>query len=323
MNSSGVSRAAFITGPGRIEVTRRPVPQPGPGQVRVRLLGCGICASNLPVWQGRDWFEYPLEAGAPGHEGWGEVEALGDGAEGLAVGDLVAMLSYHAYAEHDLAQVDELVQLPETFRERPFPGEPLACAMNILERSDIRAGHTVAVVGVGFLGALLIQLAKARGARVIALSRRRYSLEVAGNMGADECIRTDDPWQAADQVRQITDGRGCERVIEAAGLQSTLDLASRLTAQHGRLIIAGFHQDGPRQVDLQQWNWLGLDVVNAHERLPERYVQGMQSALDAIREGWLDPTPLFTHSFALDRLHEGFRSLDQRPDGFVKGLLLL
>jgi NADPH:quinone reductase len=323
MNAYGDSRAASITGPGRIEVTHRPVPQPGPGEVRVRLLGCGICASNLPVWQGRDWFEYPLEAGAPGHEGWGEVDALGEGAEGLAVGDLVTMLSYHAYAEHDIARVHELVQLPEAFRDYPFPGEPLACAMNILERSSIEAGHTVAVVGVGFLGALLTQLAKGRGARVIALSRRRYSLEVAETMGADECICVNDSWQAAEEVRRLTDGLGCERVIEAAGLQSTLDLASQLTAQRGRLIIAGFHQDGPRQVDLQHWNWLGLDVINAHERQAERYVQGMHSALAAIREGSLDPTPLFTHSFALDQLEEGFRSLDSRPDGFVKGLLML
>lgn len=323
MSTIDVSRAAMITGPGRLEVARRTLPQPAPGQVRVRLLGCGICASNLPVWQGRDWFEYPLAPGAPGHEGWGEVEALGDGVEGPKEGDLVAMLSYNAYAEHDLANADELVGLPDRFRDRPFLGEPLACAMNIWERSDIHAGQTLAVVGVGFLGALLIQLARAGGARVIALSRRPYSREVAAAAGADEVIDASDIPQAVARVRDLTDGQGCARVIEAVGLQTTLTLAEQLVAQGGRMIIAGFHQDGPRQIDLQNWNWLGVDVINAHEREPARYIAGMEAALAAIDAGRIDPQPLVTHSFGLDELDEGFRCLDKRPEGFVKGLLRL
>ena len=317
------SRAASLSAPRRLSVTRRPLPEPGPDEVRVRLLGCGICASNLPVWQGRDWFNYPLTPGAPGHEGWGEIDALGEAVDTLSVGDQVAVLSYHAYAEHDVARADELVRLPESLRDRAFPGEPLACAMNIWQRADIQPGHTVAVVGAGFLGALLVQLARHSGARVFALSRRPYSLEIAGAMGAEALVDSRDPDAALLQVQQLTEGHGCARVIEAAGLQSTLDLAGRLAAERGRLVIAGFHQDGPRQVDMQHWNWLGLDVVNAHERAPRRYVQGMLAALDAILEGWLDPEPLFTHRFGLDQLASGFRALDERPSGFVKGLLLL
>ena len=323
MNAVLQSRAACIDSPRRIAITRRALPEPGPGEVRVRLLGCGICASNLPVWQGRQWFEYPLAPGAPGHEGWGEIDAVGEAVEGLSSGDRVAMLSSHAYAEHDIARVDELVRLPEALRDQPFPGEPLACAMNIWQRSDIQPGHTVAIVGAGFLGALLIQLARHSGARVIALSRRPWSLGVACAMGADEMVEIQDPHSAAQRVRELTENRGCERVIEAAGLQSTLELAGLLTAQRGRLIIAGYHQDGLRQVDMQHWNWLGLDVINAHEREAARYVEGMRAALQAIGEGWLDPFPLFTHRFQLDQLAQGFRSLDDRPDGFVKGLLLL
>ncbi len=87
----------------------------------MRLAGCGICASNLPVWQGRDWFDYPLSPGAPGHEGWGEIDALGEGVEALAVGDAVAMLSYHAYAEHDLARANALVRLPARLGRAALP----------------------------------------------------------------------------------------------------------------------------------------------------------------------------------------------------------
>ena len=77
----------------------------------------------------------------------------------------------------------------------PFPGEPLGCAMNIFERSEIRAGQTVAILGIGFLGALLIQLAHHAGAKVIAISRKASSLELARKLGADEVIQMDDHWK--------------------------------------------------------------------------------------------------------------------------------
>ena len=67
-------------------------------------------------------------------------------------------------------------------------------------------------------------------------------------------------------MKQITAGRLCERVIEAVGKQWPLDLAGELVGYGGKLIIAGYHQDGPRQVNMQSWNWKGIDVINAHER---------------------------------------------------------
>src|SRR5688572_14135123 len=99
-------RAAVLAEPNRIRIEEVPVPEPGPGEVRVRLEGCGVCASNLSPWEGRPWFEYPFEPGGLGHEGWGHVDALGEGAAGLAVADRVAVLSQHAYAEYDVAPAD-------------------------------------------------------------------------------------------------------------------------------------------------------------------------------------------------------------------------
>ncbi|HVS76585.1 MAG TPA: alcohol dehydrogenase catalytic domain-containing protein, partial [Steroidobacteraceae bacterium] len=84
-------------------VERVEAPAPAAGEVRVKLEGCGVCGSNLPVWEGRPWFNYPLDPGAPGHEGWGIVDRLGEGVDGVAPGDRVALLSYHAYAEYDVA----------------------------------------------------------------------------------------------------------------------------------------------------------------------------------------------------------------------------
>jgi threonine dehydrogenase-like Zn-dependent dehydrogenase len=265
--------------------------------------------------------QYPTEPGALGHEAWGFVDALGEGVEGLSIGDRVAALSYKSYAEYDLADAEAVVRLPEALAGQPFPGEPLGCAMNIFRRSDIQAGQTVAIVGIGFLGAILTRLATDAGARVIAISRRPFSLDLARRFGAAETIPMDDHWAIIEQVKALTGGALCERVIEAVGKQWPLDLASELVAEGGRLVVAGYHQDGPRQVNMQMWNWKGIDVVNAHERNPEINMRGMREAVEAVASGRLDPSPLYTHYYPLDRLGEALDATRDRPDGFLKALV--
>ncbi|HEY0148783.1 MAG TPA: zinc-binding dehydrogenase [Allosphingosinicella sp.] len=314
-------RAAVLEGPGRMGVRDVALPEPGPGQVRVKLEGCGVCASNLTPWEGPEWMEFPGEPGGLGHEGWGLIDAVGEGVSGLSVGERVAALSYKSYAEYDLAEADAVVRLPESLAGQPFPGEPLGCAMNIFKRSEIEAGQTVAIVGIGFLGALLTRLATDAGARVIAISRRPFSLDVARQFGATEVIPMEDHHAIIDRVKELTDGKFCDRVIEAVGKQWPLDLASELVKERGKLIVAGYHQDGPRQVNMWLWNWRGIDVINAHERDPAAYAQGIRDAVEAVASGRLDPTPLYTHTYPLDRLGEALNATRDRPDGFLKALV--
>jgi threonine dehydrogenase-like Zn-dependent dehydrogenase len=320
--TAGMMRAAICSGPEQARIEQVPLPEPGPHAVRVRLEGCGLCGSNLPVWEGQPWTEYPLEPGAPGHEGWGRIDALGREVRHLAIGDRVAMLSYHAFAECDVAPALAVVRLPAALDGRPFPGEPLGCAVNILRRSEIRPGQRVAIIGIGFLGALLTGLAVQAGALVIAISRRPFALEIAQAFGAAETIRLDDHGKVIERVKTLTENQGCDRVIEAVGQQGALDLAGELTRVRGRLIIAGYHQDGARQVNLQLWNWRGLDVVNAHERAPEICIEGMRAAVDLVASGKLDPLPLYTHRFNLDQLPEAFEAMRQRPEGFLKAWIV-
>jgi 2-desacetyl-2-hydroxyethyl bacteriochlorophyllide A dehydrogenase len=316
-------RAAVISSPREISVREVEFREPGAGEVRVRVEGCGVCASNLPLWEGKPWFTYPLEPGAPGHEAWGRIDAIGDEVAGFAQGDRVAMLSSHAFAEYDFARASEVVRLPTELDDRPFPAEPLGCAVNIFKRAVIQPGQNVAIVGIGFLGTLVTQLAANAGARVLALSRRPSSLNLAKESGAAETIKLDDKQSAVERVMQVTEGRGCECVIEAAGTQQSLDLASELTSERGRLVIAGYHQDGPRQVNMQLWNWRGLDVINAHERDPLVYVAGMRDAIAAVQERVVNPTPLYTHTFKLEELPRAFELLDSSPEGFIKALVQL
>jgi len=181
----------------------------------------------------------------------------------------------------------------------------------------------VAIVGIGFLGALLTRLASDAGARVIAISRRAYSLEVAKAFGAAETIAMDDHYAIIEQVKALTGGVFCDRVIEAVGKPWPLDLAGELVRERGRLIIAGYHQDGPRTVNMQLWNWRGIDVVNAHERDPAVYIEGIRAAVEAVASGRLDPSSLYTHVYPLERLGEALDATRDRPDGFLKALVTL
>jgi threonine dehydrogenase-like Zn-dependent dehydrogenase len=292
-------RAAVLQAPRSITVERRTVPEPRAGETLVRLEGSGVCASSLPLWEGREWFEYPLESGSPGHEGWGvEVES----------GRPVAVLSQHAFAEYVAVPAERLVPLPAALDGVVFPGEALGCALNVFARSGVRAGDTVAVVGTGFLGLLLVQLCVAAAARTFAFSRRPESLELARSFGAET------PAEARDET--------CDVVIEAGGVQETLELATRLCRVRGRLVLAGYHQDGRRSVDVQLWNWRGLDVVNAHERDPAVVLRGLRAAADAVVAGRIDPLPLCTHVLPLERLEEAFELARTRPPEFVKAVVV-
>jgi 2-desacetyl-2-hydroxyethyl bacteriochlorophyllide A dehydrogenase len=313
--------AAVISAPRGAELREVEVPSPGPNQLLVRLEGCGVCASNIPPWEGKPWFNYPMPPGALGHEGWGRIEASGDDVSGFVPGDRVAMISNNAYAQFDVADVASVVRLPSALDDQPFPGEPLGCAMNIFKRAGIVGGDTVAIVGIGFLGALLTQLATAAGAKVIAVTRREFALQFAKQMRAAHCIAMDDHNRIIEDVKQITGGRFCDVVIEATGKQWPLDLAAEITRERGRLVVAGYHQDGPRQVNMQLWNWRGLDVINAHERDPAVYLDGMRLAVDAVQSGLLDPSPLYTHRFPLAQLGDALDMTASRPDGFMKALI--
>jgi threonine dehydrogenase-like Zn-dependent dehydrogenase len=315
-------RAARIVAPRRIAVEDVPVPTPGPEQVRFKVSGTGVCASNLGPWLGLPWLRYPFDPGESGHEAWGVVDSVGDQVQGVSPGDVIAAVSYHAYAEYDVADASAVVRLSGKLADRPFPGEALGTAMNIMERSAVREGQVVAVVGIGFIGALLTRLAAERGARVIAISRRDSSLALAKAMGSQETVKMDDHAAIIERVRDLTGGELCDTVIEAVGQQWPLDLSAELTKTRGRLVIAGYHQDGPRQVNLQLWNWRGLDVVNAHEREKAVYAAGIRAAADAVISGRLDPSPLYTHHFPLEELATALDHVAERPDGFVKALVL-
>ena len=316
--------AAVFAKPGCVEFRQVPIPVPGPGEVRVRLEGCGVCSTSVAAWLGDDACNYPLKPGAPGGEAWGWVDVVGDEVEGVAPGDRVGVLTETGFAEYAVVDADCLVPLPEALDAEPFPARALSGAVNVFRRSFIDKGDTVAVIGFGFLGALITQLAVLAEARVIAVGRRPYALRIAKQLGAEIAVVQKEEGsdvQVLQTIREVNRGERCDVTIETSGLQRGLDLAAELTCERGRLVVAGSHRDGPRLVDMSLWNRRGFDVINAHESSPVILREGMREAAAAIACGLLKPGPLYTHRFSLGRLDDALRLAAERPQGFMKALV--
>ncbi|MCU1504737.1 MAG: threonine dehydrogenase [Ilumatobacteraceae bacterium] len=314
-------RAAQLVAPARFEIVDVAGGELAHGELAIAVEGCGVCGSNLPVWQGRPWFQYPLPPGRPGHEGWGVVEAVGGPDDMWRPGQRVTFLAEDAFAERIHVPVDRAVALPASLGDAPFPGEAFGCAFNATRRAAITAGQTVVVVGFGFLGAVIAALAAHAGAVVIACNRGSAGLDAARSLGVEHTVEMNDTDVVIRDVLAITGGFLADVVVEAGGAQATLDVASALTRVHGRLVIAGYHQDGPRTVDMQEWNWRGIDVINAHERDPIVALRGIGEAVDAVAAGWLDPRPFVTHSLPLSRINDAVQLMVDRPDRFLKAVV--
>lgn len=316
------AKMAIIEAPGKIVFKEMDLPHPGEGEVRVKLQGCGICSSNLPVWQGREWFNYPIAPGNPGHEAWGIVDAIGEGVKGIAQRMRVTGISYNAFGSHDIFKQENIVVLPDFLDSKPFPGEPMGCVMNIFRRSKIETGNTVAVVGCGFIGLLLIQLLKTENCKVIAISRREFSRNMAAKFGADHVLPMDDHYKIIEAVSEITNENFCDAVFECTGMEWPLNLGIELTKTRGKLIVAGYHQDGMRKINMQLLNWRGIDMINAHEREASKYIKGIQEAIEAIRTGRLNPFELFNPIYRLSELESALNDLQNRPTGYIKGIVI-
>ena len=299
-------------------------PAPGEGEILLKVLGCGVCGSDMGPWKGLQGLEYPMRPGSPGHEVFGTVEAVGSGVEGLEAGDPVTALSYRAYSEYDVARAEDAVRLPSSLAGRVVLGEPISCAVNVSRRAGVSEGDVVVLLGTGFLSSLLLQILRTPGslkpARIIAVSRRRLSPAMAERLGVDEALTYED--DVHNRVGAATGGRMADVVIEATGHQRPLDLGGELTRERGRLVVAGYHQDGPRTVNMQLWNWRGIDVINAHERDPRIYKSGMEEGVRLLAEGGLDLSTLITHTFPLDEINRAFATSEERPDGFIKSVVL-
>ncbi|MER7910587.1 NAD(P)-dependent alcohol dehydrogenase [Streptomyces sp. NPDC096068] len=257
------------------EVVTVPDPEPGPGQVLLKVTAAGVCHSDIAVmnWSA-DQLPFPLPL-TLGHEGVGTVEALGAGAEGFAVGDAVAVYGPWGCGacfmcaqgkENYCLRADELgirppgLGAPGAIAEYmvvdsprhlvplgdldPVRAAPLTDAgltpYHAVKRSlpKLVPGSTAVVIGTGGLGHVAIQLLRAMtAARVVALDVTEEKLALARAVGAHETVLSDA--SAAAAVRELTGGRGAEVVLDFVGAPPTVTSAGAMAAVEGDVTIVG------------------------------------------------------------------------------------
>ena len=292
------------------EIRERPVPVPGPGQVLVRTLGCGICEGDVFHYRTRGTGETVM-----GHEGSGAIEALGPGVTDIAEGEMVTVLG-GAMAELFVAPANRLARVPNQVDPLFALGEPIACCVHAGNRFGIRLGDRAAVVGCGFMGLVCLQLARLQGAaHVCALEPIPWRREMALRLGADAAMAPNDRGAMAE-LGEV------DVVIEATGVQGGIDLVGDLVKQHGRVVLLGYHQtqDGLRSVNMKQWNFKSIDLVMGHVRRNEEKLDAMRAGLDLVATGRLDITPLVT-AYPLHQVQRAFDDLVQRKEGLFKAVL--
>jgi len=226
-------------GPEQLKLTVRPVPQPGPEEVLVRVAAAGVNRPDVMQRQGR----YPAPAGAsdlPGMEIAGEVVALGSKVSSLKLGDkITALLPGGGYAQYAVAAAPLCLPVPpglSMVEAAAIPETFLTVWTNVFERGGCKAGDTVLIHGgTSGIGTTAIQLAKAFGARVFATAGTADKARACERLGAVRGIdyRTED---FVDVVRRETDGKGVDVILDMVGA-SYLARNLEVAAVEGRLVI--------------------------------------------------------------------------------------
>jgi threonine dehydrogenase-like Zn-dependent dehydrogenase len=306
------SRIARLVGPRRFVLEDQVASDPPPGHIRVRIIACGVCASELHTVQ-EDLSSYPVELG---HEPVGIVEAVGPGVEDLIEGTRVTGGFGPSFADRVVADRRSVVEVPNGLRTEDAIGEPLGCVVEARRRTSVTAGDRIAVVGVGYMGLLMLHVLEVTGAgHVLVVDPRDDARRTALTFGATEAVTP------ADLASGEADG-SADVVIEATGAQQGLDLATRLVREHGVLSILGYHQS-QRTVDMQAWNWKAINVVNAHVRRRDLLNDAIRRGLELVRLGRIRPGDLVTHRFGLDRVGEAFGALADKPAGYIKSIVVM
>lgn len=312
-------KVAVLREPGRFDLGDEPTPVPDRDEVRLRVSVCGVCTSELDMWQGRTghatfpWY--------PGHEVSGMVEEVGDDVGWPAIGEPVAAwVTTRGFAEEVIVRAEHCVPL-DGFPVELSLAEPLACAVNAIELADIALGDDVLVIGAGYMGLLLLQLAAQQGPRhLLVADVRDEALERARRFGATHVVNAA-AGSPAEAVSELTDGRGVDVAIEATGTQPALSLLGDVTRMSGTVAIAGYHQGDPRTIDLATWNWKAFRIVNAHFRDVGVIMRGIRAAARLMASKRISMEPLVTHRFPLERIDEAFATAVAKPEGFVKAVV--
>lgn len=326
--------AAYYTGNGQFQLRQVEDVPPGPGEVQVEPVYCGICGTDLHVYLGH------MEARIGdnrviGHEMSGRVAALGEGVEGFEVGDPVAVRPLdhcgtcpackagHIHICHNLkflgldtdgafqnrwtVPAHVLHKLPATMAlDHAALVEPLAVAVHDVRRARVSVGEDVLVIGGGPIGMLVALVARRAGARVTISEINATRLELAAKLG----FSTANPKETdvAARILEETGGKGADAVFEVSGTQPGVDLMTASVASRGRICMVAIHAEKPK-IDLFRFFWREIELLGA--RTYE--VADFDAAIALLDEGF-GAEALITDIRPLSELQDAFRALTENPN---------
>ncbi|HEX5086386.1 MAG TPA: alcohol dehydrogenase AdhP [Nocardioides sp.] len=274
-----------------LELQDRPIPEPGLGQVLVRMETCGLCHTDIHAAHG-DWPVKPTPPFVPGHEGVGVVDRVGEGVTVRDVGDRVAIpwlghacgrcdhcvsgwetlceqqqnSGYSvdgAFAEYAVADADFVVTVPDAVS--PRDAAPLTCAgvttYKAIKVAGVRPAEKVAIFGVGGLGHLAVQYARIVGGIVVAVDVDDTKLELARSLGADHTVNA----ATTDPVAAIEALGGIDVAVVTAVIPAVFEQAFAALRRGGRLVCVGLppETDGPMSLPIFPTVLKGISVIGS------------------------------------------------------------
>ena len=340
-------RAAVLYGKGDLRIEERPVPAVGPGEVLVRVRSVGVCGSDVHYYtEGRIGEIVLEEPTVMGHEAAGEVAAVGEGVEGLAVGDRVALepgltcgrCEWCLSGRYNVCpRVEHLGTPPtdgvcQTWFATParrcyrFPEaisfdegamlEPLSVGLHAVHLAPPRPGDTVVVLGTGPIGLMTLAVARSAGAgRIIAADLIEGRLDFARRLGATDTIDAGKV-DVVEAVMDLTGGRGADVVYEAAGVPETFQQALEAACRCATVAIIGIYAPGGSVLDLHGARRKELTI-----RMVRRFRFTYPRAIDLVRRGAVKAGELVTHHFDLEHTEEAFELVASRGNGVVRAVI--
>ena len=328
-------RAALLHGPRDLRVETIPDLVPGPGEVVVRVLAVGLCGTDYSIWSGARPVRYPL---VMGHEFIGRVAAVGEGVTGIAPGVKVAVEPNYSCGECTLCRegnrnlclartavgidvdggLGEQARLParvcwpapaDLSDDQLLLAEPLAVVTRAVGRGGAAAGETAAVLGVGTLGLLAIQVLRARGLSVLAVGRSEGRLEVARALGAAVAVSTV-TGSAVAAARALSGREGVDLVIETAGSAEAVGQAVELARPGGRVVLTGL----PHQPSAVEFFWVVRRELTILGSMI--YQTEFPEAIRLLASGAVRTERLLTHRFPLADAQGAFDA--HRSPGSIK-----
>jgi len=307
-----------VVGPRTSEIVEVPTPQPGPDQVLVEVVASGVCTSDISPWRSGGTSASPVRLG---HEIVGQVISAGSRARRWREGQLVTGLGDQGFATMAVMDSSAVLPVPSGVAPEHAIGEPIADLEEALARSGPRPGDRIAVVGLGFMGLALIQLAKTRApGLLVGVDPSPHARERALSMGADLAFAPEDlPEELCNQ--DAFDRGPLDLVLEATGVTAGLETSARLVRRFGTLCVVGYHHAGTAKMDMDLW-YKGATIVNGFCPDRSRLMTAMHDALQLIATGRVSYEPLITNRFSLSDVDRAYELMDARDSAFVKSVVL-